>query len=168
MMLAGGLLRLYWDSGTPVVPPPAPDDFPLGLENVARPNVNVRWGNRLPDARPAPVPAPAQEAQRERGVTPVPLRMVLAPSGASPQAQVPETRARHSGMSVQAACTAPRPRVRFGQAEVPALTVGTAKARPRAAVGAVPHVDDRAQVALRQRERNRRAIELALRLLEDE
>lgn len=68
--MIGGLLSLYWDSGTVV----AGDDFPLGLENTGRPNVRVR-GNQAP-ARALQPPTPEAEQA-------VPVTLLVRPQRVS-------------------------------------------------------------------------------------
>lgn len=174
MMLAGGLLRLYWDSGRttpppppPPPPPPAPDELPLGIENTARPNVNIRWGNRVDAPPPAPKP-PSLEREQEATPVALPVRVACAyaaPAAAAPQARLVGLGTRAPAASANPAATAPAGVL----VAVPQAVAFSACAAPGAlAPQAVPEIDDQAAAAIKRRERNRRAAELALRLLDDE
>ncbi len=168
MMLAGGLLRLYWDSGRPVTPPPPPpDELPLGVENTARPNVSIRWGNRVDAPPPAPKPP---SLEREQEATPVALPVRMACAHAVPATAVPRARLVGLGTRVPAAGANPSAVAPTGVlVAVPQAVAFSACAAPGVlAPQAVPEIDDHAAAAIRRRERNRRAAELALRLLSDE
>lgn len=164
MIFAGGLLRLYWDSG----PPPAQGDgFPLGLENIAHPNVSVRWGNRKkPEDAPPPETArvdPPQDA------VPVPLPLAPKPACAHPTAQSAALRLVTLRTAPTAAAGAPAAApVPAALCAVPQATTCSAHATSTAApITLALDADDWTRAALRQRERNRRAAELALRLLDE-
>ena len=167
MIFAGGLLRLYWDSGPP---PAAGDGFPLGLENVARPNVHVRWGNRKPEPLPQPRAPEPPEVEREQEAMPVALPVRVGCAYAAPAARRPETRAIELTARARPASTNARPHALLAAlAPIPCAQIHGASAAPAARQPRVlPEADERTDAALKQRERNRKAAALALRLLSDE
>lgn len=167
MIFAGGLLRLYWDSGPP---PAAGDGFPLGLENVARPNVHVRWGNKKPEPLPRPPAPKPPEVEREQEAVPVALPVRVGGAHAEPSAQRPATRTVELIARALPARASAQPRAPTAALlAVPQAAAICAHAAPAACrPQTLPEIDDRTAAAVKQRERNRKAIELALRLLDDE
>jgi len=191
--MIGGLLFRYWDSGrlTAPVPPPT-DDLPPGVENSGYPNIRAKWARK--DERDAKREAAlaVERAEAEQDATPVPLPVVGRPAVAAPSAAVPMVRARHTARVAPCALAKPDPaQIDARLVPVPILIPKPAGAAPTCArpgihlvaagkfnryaqtlaaqvLGGEPAPQAALAVSAEQRRRNQRAIELALRLLDDE